>query len=384
MRLLIATIDYPPIEGGISTLCLQFARACAGLGHQVTVLAPWFPGMEERDAAEPCRVVRFKGYHAGWLRLLPFLRAAWPLAREADAVFAINVAYGGVLGLLARVRFGIPYVVFAYAYEFLKFQNALPARLLLCRIYRDAVCTVAISHYTREALLRFGVREHGVRVVHPGASPKSVPRDEKAAEVRRFLGVGDLPFVLCLGRFIPRKNHAALIEAWKRVASRHPELRLIMPGRGPTLRVCQDLVVALGLSEQVMLPGYLDDDAVDALLSDCLFFALPNSEEATGHVEGFGLVFAEAAAWGKAVLAGDSGGAREAVLDGVTGLLVPPGDARALEGALLRLIEDSTLRQQLGAAGQRRVEESLNWDAFTRDVLSSLDQGLASRQGDTS
>ncbi|MFM1921495.1 MAG: hypothetical protein RLZZ303_3129 [Candidatus Hydrogenedentota bacterium] len=380
MRLLIATIDYPPIEGGISTLCLQFARACAGLGHEVTVLAPWFPGMESRDAAEPCRVVRFKGYHSGWLRLLPFLRAAWPLASGADAIVAVNVAYGGVLGLLARARFGIPYLVFAYAYEFLKFQHFLPARLLLRRIYRDAACTVAISQYTRSALLRFGVQERGVRVVYPGASPKSLPPGQQPADVRRSLGLGEAPFVLCLGRFVPRKNHAALIEAWKQVAVRHPNVHLVMPGRGPTRRICQDLAAALGLSEQVLLPGYLDDESVDTLLSDCLFFALPNSEEAAGHVEGFGLVFAEAAAWGKAVLAGDSGGAREAVVDCVTGLLVPPGEPSALEAALLRLIEDSALREQLGKAGRRRVEETLNWNVFTREVLCSMDDALAARK----
>jgi phosphatidylinositol alpha-1,6-mannosyltransferase len=130
----------------------------------------------------------------------------------------------------------------------------------------------------------------------------------------------------------------------------------------------------------VLLPGYLDDESVDTLLSDCLFFALPNSEEAAGHVEGFGLVFAEAAAWGKAVLAGDSGGAREAVVDGVTGLLVPPGEPSALEAALLRLIEDSALREQLGKAGRRRVEETLNWNVFTREVLCSMDDALAARK----
>ncbi len=73
MRILIPTVDYPPIEGGISTVALEVARALHRQGHEVTVVAPLFPEMEAFDAAEPYTVVRFGGYDAGWWRLVPFL-----------------------------------------------------------------------------------------------------------------------------------------------------------------------------------------------------------------------------------------------------------------------------------------------------------------------
>ncbi len=377
VRIFIPTIDYPPIEGGIGTVSLEVARACAEMGHEVVVLAPWFAGMEAFDAAEPYRVVRFKGYNASWLRLLPFLRAAWPLAQNADLVLAINVSYGGVLARLLRARQGTPYVCFAYAYEFLKFAQAPPARALLRGIYRHAACTIAISRFTRDAVVNFGAPPDRVRVVLPGAG-EPAPRDESAiAAVRRKLGVDAAPFVLAVGRFIPRKNHMALIEAWPAVLARYPDAHLVLVGRGPEWRDCQQRIERLGLGECIHCPGYLDDAELSALYHDCAFFALPNGEDRDGQVEGFGLVFAEASAHGKAVIAGDSGGARDAVLHEVTGLLVPPKVDAALTSALLRLLGDAPLRDKLGAAGRERVRVELNWRRFTEQTLKAAGWGDA-------
>lgn len=184
MKIFIPTVDYPPIEGGISTVALEVSRALAARGHSVTIAAPYFPGMDAFDAAEPTHVLRWRGYGLGLLRLIPFLWAAWPHARQADLILAINNTYGGVLGWLAHGRFGAPYVVFAYAYEFLKYRKHPLAARLLRGIYARARAVIAISGYTRTRLVEFGVDPARIKVILPGATPATPISAETLEAVR--------------------------------------------------------------------------------------------------------------------------------------------------------------------------------------------------------
>jgi len=365
MRILIPTIDFPPIEGGISTVCLRLARELAACGHDVTVLAPWFPGVGEFDGTEPYTVARFKGYGLGVLRFFPLFAAM--RGRDADVVLAINVAYGGIAAWLLGHR----YLCFAYAYEFLKFQRVPPLRGLLRRVYTGAVGTVAISEFTRASLADFGVAEQSITVAYPGADAPAPRDDARIAALRQSLSLSAGPLVLSVGRFIARKNHRALVDAWPRVLERVPGAQLVMAGRGPERDACTARAQALGVAHAVHCPGYLDDADIAQLYHACDLFALPNGEDGSGHVEGFGLVFAEAAASAKPSIAGDSGGAREAVLHGETGLLVNARDTDALAEALITLLTDTPLRERMGNAARARVELELNWQRFTVGVLKA-------------
>lgn len=371
MRILIPTVDYPPIEGGISTVARETAHALAGLGHEVTVVAPFFPDMAAFDAAEPARVVRFRGYRAGWLRLGPFLARAWPLVREADLILAINVAYGGVLARLARLWRGTPYVVFAYAYEFLRFRHTPVVASLYRSIYHRARVTVAISRFTRDNLCRFGVADGNIATILPGAREPVTYSAEVLAALRARLGIEDGRIILSVGRFVPRKGHAHLVRAMGPILEACPNTHLVLVGRGPCLDDCITAARAMGIEGFVHFPGCLPDAEVAALYQMCDVFALPTGEEGPGQVEGFGLVFVEAGAYGKPVVAGRSGGVAEAVLDGETGLLTPPGDPDALARGVIRLLQDRALAQRLGAAGRARYETELNWPAFARRVLEA-------------
>jgi phosphatidylinositol alpha-1,6-mannosyltransferase len=372
MRILIPTIDYPPIEGGISTVALNLSRTLAARGHEVTVVAPDLEDMRAFDEAEPVRVVRFQGYDRGWLRIIPFLRAAWPEAQQADAILAINIAYGGPLAWWTHRRRGVPYVTFAYAYEFLKFQKAWPVAAFFRRVYRRARTTIVISTFTQYMLERFGVPRDAMTRALPGAPPAQPVDQSAVAAVREAYELGDEPFVLSVGRMIPRKGQLTLVDAWPAVLEACPNTHLVIAGRGPDRARCRDRAAALGIEAFVHLPGYVDDATCAALYHACAFFALPTGMAEGGHVEGFGLVFAEAAAYGKPSVAGQSGGVPDAVLHEETGLLVPPGDTHATADAIIRLLNDTSLRDQLGAAAKARVEDTLNWERFTVAVLEAL------------
>ncbi len=372
MKILIPTADYPPIEGGISTVARQVARELATLGHEVTVVAPWFAGMDDFDRAEPVRVVRYRGYGLGWARALPMCIACLRALPRPDLVLAINVASGGLFGLAAQRLFGTPFITFAYGYEFLKFaRGSLPASILKT-IYRDAAFTVAISRFTRDKLVEFDVNPNSIEVCMPGASSPTPPTPEAVDAIKRKLNLNGHRLVLSVGRMVPRKGHLTLVRAMPHVIEQHPRTVFVCAGRGPCRDDAERLATETHVIENLRLPGHLDDAEINALYSICDVFALPAGEGLGGQVEGFGLVFAEAAAHGKPVVAGNSGGIPDAVRDGENGLLVQPDDPTATANAIDRLLSDRGLAERMGAAGRRRIETELNWATFTRSMMDAF------------
>ena len=371
MKILVPTADYPPIEGGISSLAMHVSRAMAALGHDVTVVAPYFPEQAAFDAAEPLRVIRYRGYGLGWLRFFPMLAATWPEVKGADLILGINVAYGGVIGCLARRRGGTAYVTFGYAYEFLKFRRNPLFAALLRTVYSRSRAVVAISHFTRNGLESFGVLHERINVIFPGAPPALDFAQEELAAIRHKFVLDSDRVILGVGRFIPRKGHLTLVRAMPRILERCPNASLVLVGRGPALSEAVQTAGALGVRERVLFPGRLSDEEIAALYATCEVFALPTGQDANGQVEGFGLVFAEANAYGKPVVAGRSGGVLDAVLDGETGLLVEPGDPAAAAAAIVSLLADRELARRLGENGKRRVELELNWTVFAHRLLEA-------------
>jgi len=203
----------------------------------------------------------------------------------------------------------------------------------------------------------------------PGASLPPTEPPESVKAMRHQLDLDDAPYILAVGRFIPRKGHVTLVEALAVLHERGIHTHLVMAGRGPEREACLKKASALGIEGSVHCPGFVDDGMLRALYQDCASFALPTGEDEQGQVEGFGLVFTEAHAHGKPVVAGRSGGVTDAVLHDQTGLLVDPGSPLQLADALARILEDDALANRLGAAGRQRVEKELNWDCFARRVL---------------
>lgn len=352
-------------------MTLHLSRELARLGHTVTVIAPFFPGQESLDKNEPVAVLRYGGYAWGWLRFVPLALRSWRHVKNADLVMGINVAYGGLLGMLARKR----YVAFAYAYEFLKFQSWSPAGRLLRRVYANAASVAAISRFTRDKLAEYGIDEKRIHVIHPGAEIPPAHNTARIAAARaRYLLEGKR-VILAVGRLVPRKGHLTLIEALARVLPRVPDAHLVIVGQGPLMSACCRLAHKLAIRERVTFAGRLEDNDVAALYALCDVFALPTGTDTRGQVEGFGLVFTEAHAHGKPVIAGRSGGVVDAVIDGETGILVEPGDAGALAEAIARILIEPDLARCLGANGVQRVERELNWATFTRRVLESVESG---------
>jgi glycosyltransferase involved in cell wall biosynthesis len=278
----------------------------------------------------------------GNLRRKPYLALALPLmlagfsraARRAAADVDLVHAHWLPSGLVAMTT-GKPFVVQVWGTDI---ELARRAPALARQVLKRARLVIAPSTALAEEARRLGATD--VRTIPSGV--------EVPAEVGE---PADPPEVLYAGRLSPEKGVRELVAA----ADGMP---LVVVGDGP-LR--EEVPGALGFKPHRELERHYERAAVVACPS---------------HREGFGVVCAEAMAYGRPVVAGDVGGLRDLVVHEETGLLVPPGDVGALRAALRRLLDDADLRRRFGEAGRGRIVEHFTWQRFADETLRAYDDAL--------
>ncbi len=169
--------------------------------------------------------------------------------------------------------------------------------------------------------------------------------------------------VLFVGRLVERKGVPYLLEAVGLLKDR--SVRLVIVGDGPERLKLEDAARRLGIADRVVFRGRIPAAELQAAYARARVFVLPSVFDARGDTEGLGVVALEAMNHGTPVVASRIGGIPDVVEDGVTGLLVPPGDAAALAAALRRVLDEPDLARQLGEAGRRRVHERFSQEAIT-------------------
>ncbi len=348
----IASLDLPPRQdGGIATLVDVLATGLSEIGQPAVVYARG-RGREEKawDAARAYPVVRMRGH--SWIRhssrnFMPYIfQMIW---RYRPAVlYAASWQLAGRPAALAR-RLGCRVEVLAYGRD-VTAREELPGAL------RSADRIVALTRWLAGEIVDRGADPTRVRVVHPAVHPPREAGDPSL--LRRRLGLdADAPLVLTVARLVPRKGHDVLLEAFAAVLRRHPRAALLIVGQGPRREAIERSVRAAGLGSRVRLAGYLDGEALETAYRAARVFALPCREERGGDTEGFGLVFLEAGARGLPVVAGRTGGVPEAVLDGETGLLVPPTHPAEVARALIDLLSSPERAREMGSAGRSLVRD---------------------------
>jgi phosphatidyl-myo-inositol dimannoside synthase len=367
---LLVTNDFPPKVGGIQSYLWELWRRLPP--ERFTVLTTPYDGARAWDAAQPYRVERTRARV-----LLPtpaLVRSIDGLAGEVDAgVVVLDPALP--LGLLGR-HLRRPYAIVVHGAE-VTVPGRLPvAGQLLGHVLRGAVHVIAAGGYPEsEARRAAGAGFPPTTLVPPGVDTDRF-RPLDGAEVkaaRTELGLPtDAQLVVSVSRLVPRKGMDVLIEAAARLRTSHPDLLVAIAGSGRDRRRLEQL--AHRVRAPVRFLGRVPDEQLP-LAYGCgdVFAMLCRNRWAGLEQEGFGIVFLEAAACAVATVAGDSGGAAEAVADGETGIVVDhPGDPGAVAGALARLLDDDDARVAMGEAGRRRAETEFSYDRLAARLDASL------------
>ncbi len=342
-RVLLVTPDFPPSEGGIQLLLSRIVEHTPEIDYRVLTLGQ--PGAEDYDR-EFAAEVRRVGSSVGDRRLAALALNARSLG-EARAFKPDLILSGHVvasLGALAlrRMMGAIPLVQYVHADEF-RVRNRLTAAAV-----KQAEATIAVSRYTRDMCLDAGADAARIHVIPPGIDLPPAPTAAREEQ----------PTLLTVATLLFRyKGHDTMVRALPLVRAKVPDMRWVVVGDGPFRPALENAIRAYGVGDAVELRGRVSDEERDQWLDRASVFCMPSRVPAAGlGGEGFGIVYMEAAAHGIPTIGGNVAGARDAVDDGVTGLLVDPTDHLALAEAATALLGDPQRAQAMGAAGREHAE----------------------------
>jgi phosphatidylinositol alpha-1,6-mannosyltransferase len=378
-KTLIVTNDFPPRPGGIQAFLHNMALRLDP--QQLVVYASTWKRTREGveatrafDAEQPFTVVRDRT-----TMLLPTpgaTRRAVGLLREHGCA---SVWFGAAapLGLMAPALRGAGaerLVATTHGHEAGWAQ--LPAARQLLRRIGDATDTITyLGEYTRSRIAPALTPEAGARMAQlpPGVDEKTFHPGSGGDEVRARLGLTDRPVVVCVSRLVRRKGQDTLIRALPRILAAEPDTVLLIVGGGPYEKDLRRLAHETGVASAVRFTGAVPWSELPAHYGAGDVFAMPCRTRRGGlDVEGLGIVYLEASATGLPVVAGDSGGAPDAVLDGETGWVVKGGSPEEAADRITVLLGDAELRRRMGERGREWVEEKWRWDLLAERLKDLL------------
>jgi phosphatidylinositol alpha-1,6-mannosyltransferase len=369
-RTLVVTNDYPPRLGGIQRTLEALVRRMPP--ERVAVWCPSAEGAETYDAGQPYRVLRQPE------------RFLWPTPEVARRVGAAAEEHGAEVVLFGATyplallgprlaRAGLPYLAAAHGFEY--WLSIAPGTHALVRraTGRAARVTVLCSAFIAR-VVRTAVPEHvPVSVVYPGADTAVFRPDLPTQDLRERHGLGDRPVVVCVSRLVPRKGQDVLIRAMPHIRRRVPEAALVIVGDGPYRPKLEAMAAELALEGSVVFTGAVSEEELPRYYRLGEVFAMPCRTRLGGlEVEGWGNVFIEAAACGRPVVVGDSGGARESLVPGETGLLVDGRCVPEVAEAVASLLADPETAERMGRAGRARVERAFTWERAAAELAAYL------------
>ena len=358
---------YQPTDGGVGRHVKDVAEGLAERGHEIVLCGPALPAGIAQPLPRARHVHLDLGRSISPHTDLSALRSLTQIIRDAkpDVVHAHSSKAGALSRLARLLNPRVPVIYTPHGYAFAGYFSSERER----RVYREMERTLAplatrvLCVCEAEARLarRIGANNR-VRVVHNGIEPSSEHHLDVRMENLREAG----PTICALTQLRPGKGIETLIDATPRVLERHPHLLVAIWGDGSELEELRTRAARIGVAHAVRFLGSSEDPL--GVLRAAEIFVHPSLAES------FPYVILEAMSVATTTIASDVGGVAEALMDGETGVLVPPGDSHVLASALNDLLDSPERRAAMGLAAQRRVQR-----LFTRTTMID---GLAAVYGE--
>ncbi|MCQ4364039.1 GDP-mannose-dependent alpha-(1-6)-phosphatidylinositol monomannoside mannosyltransferase [Mycobacterium gordonae] len=366
-RVLLVTNDFPPRRGGIQSYLGEFVNRLVDSGtHSVTVYAPKWKGAEAFDEAADSAGYRVLRHPTTLMLPVPTVDARMRRLIDDNDIDTVWFGAAAPLALLApRARQAGATRVLASTHGHEVGWSMLPVARSVLRSIGDHTDVVTfVSRYTRSRFAPAFGPSAALEYLPPGVdSDRFRPDPAARAELRKRYRLGERPTVVCLSRLVPRKGQDMLIKALPAIRRRVPGAALVIVGGGPYLETLGKLARDCEVEDHVIFTGGVPGDELPAHHAMADVFAMPCRTRGAGmDVEGLGIVFLEASATGVAVVAGDSGGAPEAVQHNKTGLVVDGNSVDEIGEAVTELLIDRDRAAAMGAAGRDWVRSEWRWD----------------------
>lgn len=375
-HLLVVTNDFGPRAGGIESFVYALLERLPRGSFTVYTSSQVGSGEFDRKFTEQtgARVVRDRARV-----LLPTTRVSRRAAALVAEVQADTVWFGAAapLALMApRLRAaGAEHLVATTHGHEVWWAKVPVMRTAIRRIGATVDVLTYLGEYTRSILASaLGDEDlHVLTRLTPGVDLAHFV-DRGGDEIRERHSLGSDPVIVCISRLVHRKGQDRLIEALPLVRRELPKARVLIVGKGPRRKHLEKLARDCGVEDAVVFAGAVPYAELPMYYSAGTIFAMPTRSRLAGlEVEGLGMVYLEASACGRAVLAGRSGGSPDAVLDGETGVVVDD-DVVQIADATVALLSDEQTRKQMGLRGREWVEQEWGWTEISARFRQILER----------
>jgi phosphatidylinositol alpha-1,6-mannosyltransferase len=367
--IIITTQCFFPKIGGIEALMTGMAEAMS-ISGKVIVIADG--KSTSSDSKKKYEIIRFND----WKPIRRIRKSNYVKKLCADNnVKAIYADSWKSIEYLDKLN--IPIIVLAHGTEiqknigFLSLYKYLKQKRIK-KSYQNSFKIAANSTYTKELIINsLGVDNDKITVIHPG-----IDIYDKFINANTINKINNLinssgPVLVTLARLEHRKGHIVILEALSRLISKYPNLLYFIAGDGNFKKTIKNKVSELGLKNNVKFLGWITEPEKSVLLKNTdLFLMTPHLEKES--VEGFGMVFIDAAFHGIATLGTDNGGISDAIINGKTGLIAKTSDLNDITSKIDELLSDKTKRIKLGLAGQKNAYARFTWDKKVLEYLNLI------------
>jgi phosphatidylinositol alpha-1,6-mannosyltransferase len=377
MKVLVVTNDFPPRVGGINGYVAELMRRFPP--GEVVVFASDWPGAEPFDRSYPHPVIRWP---LRGMTMYPTQSVRDHVEdlvrRERPDILLFGAAVPlGMIGRQIHRRMGIPYATFTHGVEVWAGQVPVTRRVL-GKVVRGAALSMGVSRWAIDLLRQVVGSEPWIELLPPGIDVQRFHPGVSDAAVRERHGLDGDPVICCVSRMTLRKGQDKVIRAMPWILREIPGARFLIVGTGPDLERLQSLAYRKRVADRVIFAGEVPETVLPQYFRAGDVFAMPCRTRKLGlEAEAFGTVFLQASAVGRPCVAGDSGGAPEAVLHGETGLVVDGNEVDEVAESILELLGDPERAAKLGAAGADRVRRELTWEAMSSRLRGLLIDALA-------
>lgn len=294
---------------------------------------------------------------------------------EIKAIHCGRCIPEGVLGYIFNKLYGIPYLCYIHGEDIETALTSREIKFIVSKVLHSAQYLICNSQNSANLLVnKWAINKANIITLHPGVDTSQFVPADKNNDVLAQLEWGDRPVILTVGRLQKRKGQDILIKALPEIIKKQPDILYCIIGSGNEEKPLKQLVTDLQLEKHVQFLLTCSDQQMIDCYQQCSLFVLPN-RTLNNDIEGFGMVLVEAQSCAKVVIAGDSGGTAETMLQNETGFIVDCTTPTQLATIIPELLSDKERLRKMGEQGRQHVVAQLDWEVHTekaKKIFSDL------------
>jgi len=365
-KILLITGDFLPVKGGISTLLFELCNKIP----QIIFLTKKTPNDKVFDSLQKFKIKRIKTFNKYIQPFIFAINAFKTVKKEKiDKLICGHLLMPGLVGYIIHKLLKKPYYVYAHGPEFREHKHFSS---LMKLTLKNATEVIANSNFAKFQLIKQNIPPSKITTVTPGVDIVRFNPNLNAEKIRRRHNLSDKIVLLTISRLDANKGVDKMINLMPEILRKYPNAVYIIVGKGPEENYLKKLASKIS-EENIIFVGEVTDEELPLYYASCdVFILLTREVPSKGFIEGFGIVFVEASACAKPIVAGRAGGSTEAVEDKITGLVVDPLNDREILSSIEKLLEDRNLREKLGSNGRQRVENEFTWDIKRKQFINII------------